>query len=357
MGIAIVLGPWMYRLAADLTAERTERVRTQERADLAAHLHDSVLQTLALIQKNAGDARRWRGSPVPRSATCGRGCTSATPPTSARLRGRCGRRAAAVEDAYGISVDVVTVGDCAVNDAVRPLVAAVREALTNAAKHAGVDRVDLYAEVSPTAIEAFVRDRGRGFDPAATATDRRGIEMSIVGPDGPTRRQRPGAQRAGGRHRGARGPAPAGARGAARWLTQVTPDRPRPARAIRVVIVDDHAMFRRGVRAELEAVGEGLMDVLGEAADVDEALAAIAEHQPEVVLLDVHLPGGGGVEVMRRLHRMPKLPMRRPVVPGVVGQRCGRGRHRHHPRRSPWLRHQDDHRPGARLRDHPRGRG
>ncbi|WP_372728910.1 response regulator [Nocardioides sp.] len=73
--------------------------------------------------------------------------------------------------------------------------------------------------------------------------------------------------------------------------------------SVRVVVVDDHAMFRRGVRAELEAVGSGRIDVLAEAADVDEALAAIAEHQPDVVLLDVHLPGGGGVEVMRRLPR------------------------------------------------------
>ncbi|MGA8845134.1 MAG: response regulator transcription factor [Nocardioides sp.] len=74
---------------------------------------------------------------------------------------------------------------------------------------------------------------------------------------------------------------------------------PEPS-IIRVVIVDDHAMFRRGVRAELEAVGAGLVDVVAEAADVDEAVSAIATHQPDVVLLDVHLPGGGGLEVMRR---------------------------------------------------------
>jgi len=68
-----------------------------------------------------------------------------------------------------------------------------------------------------------------------------------------------------------------------------------------VVIVDDHAMFRRGVRAELEATGAGAIEILAEAADVDEAVAAIAGHHPDVVLLDVHLPGGGGVEVMRRV--------------------------------------------------------
>ncbi|WP_193609545.1 LuxR C-terminal-related transcriptional regulator [Nocardioides lijunqiniae] len=70
---------------------------------------------------------------------------------------------------------------------------------------------------------------------------------------------------------------------------------------VRVVIVDDHAMFRSGVRAELVGVGAGHIEVLAEAADVDEAIAAVLEHRPDVVLLDVHLPGGGGVEVMRRL--------------------------------------------------------
>lgn len=70
---------------------------------------------------------------------------------------------------------------------------------------------------------------------------------------------------------------------------------------IRVVVVDDHGMFRRGVRAELEAAGTGVVDIVGEAEDVDTAVAAVAEHAPDVVLLDVHLPGGGGVEVMRRL--------------------------------------------------------
>ncbi|MCW2779739.1 MAG: regulatory protein LuxR [Marmoricola sp.] len=71
-------------------------------------------------------------------------------------------------------------------------------------------------------------------------------------------------------------------------------------RPVSVVVVDDHAMFRRGVRAELEAAGVGVVDVRAEAADVDEAIAAVAAHRPDVVLLDVHLPGGGGVEVMRR---------------------------------------------------------
>ena len=72
-------------------------------------------------------------------------------------------------------------------------------------------------------------------------------------------------------------------------------------RPVGVVIVDDHAMFRRGVRAELEAAGQGVVDIRAEAADVDEAVAAVSTYKPDVVLLDVHLPGGGGVEVMRRV--------------------------------------------------------
>lgn len=82
--------------------------------------------------------------------------------------------------------------------------------------------------------------------------------------------------------------------------TAPTPTGPAATTPVRVVVVDDHAMFRSGVRAELTSVGAGQVEVVAEAADVDEAVAAVATHEPEVVLLDVHLPGGGGVEVMRR---------------------------------------------------------
>jgi signal transduction histidine kinase/phage shock protein PspC (stress-responsive transcriptional regulator) len=179
IGLAIILGPWVWRLTSDLTEERAERVRTQERADLAAHLHDSVLQTLALIQKNAGDApavarlarsqerdlRAWLFDATPGGGTL-----------AAALR----EVVRETEDSYGVDVELVTVGDLDVDEAVAPLVAATREAVTNAAKHAGTPVVDIYAEVSPDRVEVFVRDRGTGFDPQVVPADRQGVRNSIL---------------------------------------------------------------------------------------------------------------------------------------------------------------------------------
>ena len=183
LGLAITLGPWLVRLAADLSQERAARIRSQERADVAAHLHDSVLQTLALIQKNVADPvqvarlaraqerdlRQWMyGEPGAR--------TDAPPTLTAALR----QLAAEVEDAHGVPVELVTVGDTALTEVLRPLVAATREAVVNAAKHSGAARVDVYAEVAGRDVEVFVRDRGRGFDPAAVPADRLGVRHSIV---------------------------------------------------------------------------------------------------------------------------------------------------------------------------------
>jgi signal transduction histidine kinase len=180
VGLGLVAVPWLFRLATELTDERAERVRTQERADVAAHLHDSVLQTLALIQKNAADA-----SAVSRLARAqerdlrawlyvGESADESTVANALRAV------AADVEDAHGISVDVVTVGDVDLVDELRPVVAATRESLTNAAKHAGVPRVDVYAEIDASGVEVFVRDRGRGFVLEATPEDRYGVRHSII---------------------------------------------------------------------------------------------------------------------------------------------------------------------------------
>jgi signal transduction histidine kinase len=179
-GLAIVVGPWVYRLSSDLTAERAERVRTQERADLAAHLHDSVLQTLALIQKNAADgplvARLARSQERDLRAWLYADEASDDSTVASALRGV----AAAVEDDHQVTVDLVSVGDCPMAEQLRPVVSAAREAVTNAAKHAGTGRVDVYAEVSATHVDVFVRDRGTGFDPAAVPEDRFGVRHSII---------------------------------------------------------------------------------------------------------------------------------------------------------------------------------
>jgi signal transduction histidine kinase len=180
VGVGIVVGPWICRLASDLTAERAERVRTQERADLAAHLHDSVLQTLALIQKNSGDgatvARLARSQERDLRSWLYAGEATDESTVASALRGV----AAAAEDTHGVSVDVVNVGDCPLVENLRAVVNATREAVTNAAKHAGTGQIDVYAEVSPAAVDVFVRDRGRGFVLDQVAEDRHGLRHSII---------------------------------------------------------------------------------------------------------------------------------------------------------------------------------
>ncbi len=179
-GLALVAGPVVFRLASDLGAEREERIRTQERADVAAHLHDSVLQTLALIQKNSHDpvtvARLARAQERDL-----RSWLYAEESTDERsLAGALRSAAAEVEDTHGVSVDVVAVGDCELDDALRPVVQATREAVTNAAKHAGTGRVDVYAEVTHGAVDVFIRDRGAGFTLDDVPEDRYGVRRSIL---------------------------------------------------------------------------------------------------------------------------------------------------------------------------------
>jgi signal transduction histidine kinase len=180
IGLGITIGPWVWRLTSDLAAERAERVRTQERADLAAHLHDSVLQTLALIQKNAGDSATVARLARSQERDLRSWLFDATPAGDGTLAGALREVVREVEDTYGIDVELVTVGEAAVDGALAPIVAATREAVTNAAKHAGSGLVDIYAEVAPGQVEVFVRDRGAGFDPDAVPSDRQGVRSSIV---------------------------------------------------------------------------------------------------------------------------------------------------------------------------------
>jgi signal transduction histidine kinase/phage shock protein PspC (stress-responsive transcriptional regulator) len=181
VGLGFMVGPWLLRLSSDLSEEREARVRSEERADVAAHLHDSVLQTLALIQRSAGDpatvSRLARAQERDLRSWLFDGAGEGPDTLAAALRAV----AAEVEDAHGVPVEVVCVGDAPVTDSDRPLVLATREAITNAAKHSGAATVDVYAEATAAGVEIFVRDRGAGFDPARVAEDRHGVRSSIVG--------------------------------------------------------------------------------------------------------------------------------------------------------------------------------
>ena len=180
VGLALITGPWWIRLVSELGEERTERIRSQERAELAAHLHDSVLQTLALIQRNSDSPRE-----VVRLARGQerelRTLLYGTRASSGQLADAVRAAAGEVEDDYAIQVEVVVVGDAVLDDKLAALVAASREALVNAAKHGGVSTVSVYVEADERGVTAFVRDRGAGFDIDAVGEDRHGLRNSIIG--------------------------------------------------------------------------------------------------------------------------------------------------------------------------------
>ena len=180
VGILLIGGPWLLRIVRELRDERTERALSQQRADVAAHLHDSVLQTLALIQRQASDPRE-----VVRLARSQerdlRGWLFEAPASpDSSLKVALERVAAEVEEQHGVPVETVMVGDCTIDPAIQALVQAAREALVNAAIHAGAERVDVYAEVEGDQVVAFVRDRGVGFDPDTIADGRMGVRGSII---------------------------------------------------------------------------------------------------------------------------------------------------------------------------------
>jgi signal transduction histidine kinase len=180
--LGVIFAPWVVRLVRSLTQERSERIRSQERAEVAAHLHDSVLQTLAMVQRSAGDptevaAIARRQERELRAWLAGR----PAPGQAARLAAALEAAAADVEERHGVPVEVVVVGDRELDASHEAVVAAAREAMTNAAKFGGGSTVDVYAESGAARTQVFVRDRGPGFDPAQVPGDRRGVRESIVG--------------------------------------------------------------------------------------------------------------------------------------------------------------------------------
>ena len=181
-GVALVAGPWLICNTRELSEERRERIRSQERAELAAHVHDSVVQTLTLIQRNADDPRavvqlaraeeralrQWLYRP------------GGTDP--GMFRAALETAAAEVEEAQGGAVEVVTVGDAQVDEHLGALIQAAKEAMVNAVKYASAaGPVSVYAEIEPSQASIFVRDRGPGFDLETVPTDRLGVRQSIIG--------------------------------------------------------------------------------------------------------------------------------------------------------------------------------
>ncbi|QOV36160.1 PspC domain-containing protein [Streptomyces ferrugineus] len=188
VGITLLAGPYLVRMTQDLSEERLMRIRAQERAEVAAHVHDSVLHTLTLIQRNAENAnevrrlaraqerdlRTWLYKPE------GTGKDEADEP--ANLADAVRRNAAEVEDKHGVPIEVVVVGDCPLDERIGAQMQAAREAMVNAAKYGGEGgAVQVYAEVEGKTVFVSVRDRGPGFDLDSIPADRMGVRESIIG--------------------------------------------------------------------------------------------------------------------------------------------------------------------------------
>ncbi|MCU1452207.1 MAG: putative two-component system sensor kinase [Acidimicrobiales bacterium] len=188
-GLAVLAGPWILRLWRDLADERRERIRSEEFAEVAAHLHDSVLQTLALVQRNPEtprdvarlvrrqerELRGWLYPSTPRHARPGVGVGPPTLTIAEAIR----TAVAEAEEQHEVEAEVVTVGDAPLDDRLMALTMATREVVANAARHSGTSEVSIYLEVDPAVASVYVRDRGCGFDPARVASDRHGLRDSV----------------------------------------------------------------------------------------------------------------------------------------------------------------------------------
>ena len=307
-GIVLLLGPWWLRIARDLVLERQARARAEERADIAARVHDSVLQTLALIQRRAEDPQavvqlaRAQERELRSWLFEGRAPGDADVSSVAEGVRQIQRD---VEARHGVPVEVVTVGDCPLDEHLSALLAAAREATVNAAKWSGAAVISVFAEVEPDKVSIAVRDRGKGFDPDAVPGDRKGVAESIRGrmsrhggeatvqsapgegtkvtltmpraAAGPAAQAADAAEGSGDEHQAATRPGRGAPRGARR--------RPR------------HVPLRRACRARHAGRGGGRGGGRRPGHRADRAAL------PDVVLLDVHLPGGGGQAVITEVKR------------------------------------------------------
>ncbi|HJR25228.1 MAG TPA: PspC domain-containing protein [Acidimicrobiales bacterium] len=184
VGVALLLGPWIVRLWREREDERRGRIRSEERSEMAAHLHDSVLQTLTLIQRHADQPARARMLARRQERELRAWLFDERAPAEGRpdsLVAALEGVVTEVEDRHVVEVDLVVVGECPLDRRVEGLVAALREAAHNAARHGGVQEVSVYVEVEGDKLTAFVRDRGKGFDLDEVEPGRLGVRESIIG--------------------------------------------------------------------------------------------------------------------------------------------------------------------------------
>ncbi|GAA4621600.1 ATP-binding protein [Actinoallomurus vinaceus] len=184
-GVAVIVAPWLLRMWRDLDDERRERIRSQERAEVAAHVHDSVLHTLTLIQRNAHDPKEVQRLARAQERDLRAWLYQPKADAEQALAAAVRKISAEVEDHHGVPIEVVCVGDCPLDERLGAMLQAAREAMVNAAKYAGTETappsVSVYAEVDGDDVMIFVRDRGRGFDLDAVPADRMGVRESIIG--------------------------------------------------------------------------------------------------------------------------------------------------------------------------------
>ena len=180
-GLLLVVGPWLWQLARERDAERTERIRNEERAEVAARVHDSVLQTLALIQRHAEEPRQVASLARRQERELRGWLYGSGPEPGNTLVGALAVAAAEIEELHGVRVELASGGDCALTEDLNAVVLAAREAMANAAKFSGSDEISVYAEADDDHASVYVRDRGVGFDPEAVPDDRRGLAESIEG--------------------------------------------------------------------------------------------------------------------------------------------------------------------------------
>ncbi|MEU0477725.1 MULTISPECIES: ATP-binding protein [unclassified Streptosporangium] len=180
-GVALIAAPWLAALWKELQRERRERIRQEERAEVAAHVHDSVLHTLTLIQRNASDSREVMRLARSQERELRNWLYQPQQDADASVAAAVRRVAAEEEDAHGVPIEVVCVGDCPLTPELSAMVQAARQAMVNAAKYSGSEVISVYAEAEPEEVTIFVRDRGVGFDMEDVPEDRMGIRQSIVG--------------------------------------------------------------------------------------------------------------------------------------------------------------------------------